>query len=102
MHITIPDGVSFEQLKLSRDPVTLSVEFDWAPIEAICAASGVDPAVFKDSHEDNVSGLIHAWYMGHLANGGAPDPVQEQLHAEVEAEDWAGEVFVISHGGGVQ
>ncbi len=85
--LAIPDGVEFEALKLTRDPKTGEVEFDWAPIEAICAASGVDVAVFKSRPEDNVSALIVAWYRAHRAGGGAADAVQEQLLAEVEVED---------------
>lgn len=40
VQITIPDDVAFADLKLARDPVTLDVSFDWAPIERICAARG--------------------------------------------------------------
>lgn len=102
LRITIPEGLSFEQLKLTRDPVTLDVSFDWAPIESICQASGIDPALFRDQHEDNVAGLIHQWYLAHLEAGGARDPVQDQIRAEVDAEQAAGgEAGVISHGGAV-
>lgn len=102
LRITIPDGLRFEQLKLTRDPVTLDVSFDWVPIEAICQASGIDPALFRDQHEDNVAGLIHQWYLAHLEAGGARDPVQDQIRAEVDAEQAAGgEAGVISHGGAV-
>lgn len=87
MRLAIPEGLAFEALKLTRDPTTGEVEFDWAPIEAICAASGVDVAVFKNGPEDNVSALIVAWYRAHRAGGGAVDAVQEELLAEVEAED---------------
>ena len=102
LRITVPDGLAFEQLKLARDPATLEVSFDWAPIDAICEASGLDPALFREQHEDNVAGLIHEWYLAHLAAGGARDPVQDQIRAEVEAEQAAGgEAGVISHGGGI-
>jgi len=98
--LAIPDDLAFEALKLTRDPRTGEVEFDWAPIEAICAASGVDVEVFKHGPEaeDNVSALIVAWYWAHLACGGAPDAVQEQIIAEVAAEDVA--VLVANPGAG--
>lgn len=103
MKIVIPEGLDFAALKLSRDPVTLDVEFDWAPIEAICDESGIDVRIFSEQHEDNVAGLIHAWYIEHLERGGAPDPVQEMLLAEVQAEEAAGgQAGVINHGGAVQ
>lgn len=85
--LAIPEGVEFEALKLTRDPKTGEVAFDWGPIEAICEASGVDVEVFKNGPEDNVSALIVAWYRAHRAGGGAVDAVQEQLLAEVFAED---------------
>ena len=90
--LAIPDDLAFEALKLTRDPRTGEV--------AICAASGVDVEVFKHGPEaeDNVSALIVAWYRAHLACGGAPDAVQEQILAEVAAEDVA--VLVANPGAG--
>ena len=103
IRIQIPDDLDFAALKLSRDPLTLDVSFDWAPIEAICALSGIDIRQFSEASEDNVSELIYQWYREHLLRGGSPDPVQEQLWAEVQAEVAAGgQAGVISHGGGVQ
>lgn len=90
-NITIPDDLAFADLKLARD-VDGAVSFDWTPIERICAASGIDVALFRDAPEDNVAGLITAWYAEHLKRGGARDPVQDDLIAEVIAED--------VHGGG--
>ena len=103
LRIQIPDDLDFSALQLSRDPVTLDVSFDWAPIEAICKLSGIDIPLFKHQHEDNVAGLINVWYEEHRQRGGAPDPVQEQLIAEVLTEDAAGgQVNVINHAGGLQ
>ncbi|MBW8832741.1 MAG: hypothetical protein JF606_25755 [Burkholderiales bacterium] len=90
--LTIPDDVDFSQLKLARDPDG-AVSFDWTPIERICRANGVDPALFRNAPEDNVSALIVAWYRMHLDAGGAIDPVQADLIAEAELED--------RHGGGL-
>lgn len=47
-------------------------------------------ALLRDAHEDNVAGLIVAWYVEHRRHGGAIDPVEEQIIAEVEAEDLLG------------
>lgn len=87
--IKIPDDVQFADLKLARDSDG-RVSFDWSPIERICEASGVDPAIFRDAPEDNVSGLIVAWYAEHLRGGGARDPVQDDLIAEAALEDELG------------
>lgn len=85
--ITIPDDVSFGDLHLGRDTVTRAVSFEWAPVERVCSASSIDVDLFRRSPEDSVAGLIVAWYSEHLARGGEPDPVAEQLLAEVAAED---------------
>lgn len=95
--IVIPDDVNFSDLKLGRS-ADGGVLFDWAPIRRICEASGIDVAVFIDSHEDNVSGLMVRWYEGHRAAGGDPDPVAEDLIAEMRAEDAAGQHFSLPPG----
>lgn len=98
VRITIPEGVDFADLKLERDPETGVIRFDWAPLEAICEASDLDIALLKERDEDNVAGLIWAWYAQHRQHGGAPDPVQEALIAEVEAEDIHG-LYAVQKGG---
>lgn len=90
-HIRIPDGVTFADLKLRREPDG-SVSFDRAVIARVCQASGIDAARFE-ADEDALSSLITGWYRAHRAQGGAPDPVEEDLIAEVRAED--------AHGGGI-
>ena len=85
----IPDHIKFADLKLARDPDGM-VSFDWEPIEAICHASGVDIDLLKLGPEDNASALINAWYRAHINAGGEPDPVQEDLIAEIALEDAAG------------
>lgn len=87
----IPDGVQFSDLRLARDPDGM-VSFDWSVIDRICAASGLSPSLLRDGPEDNAASLIVAWYNAHRAGGGAPDPIAEDLIAEVRIED--------EHGGG--
>lgn len=83
--ISIPNGIDFADLKLSRDQHG-NVRFDWAPIIAICKASKIDPALLQNTDEDNVSEFIIAWYSAHLNNGGDPDATAEDLSTEVKAE----------------
>lgn len=90
--IAIPDELEFSELNLARDSDG-HVSFDWAVIERICAASSISPALFKDGPEDNVASLIINWYGEYRRKGGAPDPVAEDLFAEVLAEDKAGQPF---------
>lgn len=88
--IAIPDDLTFSDLRLARDPDGC-VSFDWAAIERICEASGLSAGMFRDVPEDNVAGLITAWYQAHREHGGDPDPVAEDLIAEAVAEDKAGQ-----------
>lgn len=83
--ISIPETVSFADLKLDRR-ANGDVSFDWAPIEKICVASGIDVAILKRSHEDNLADLLTRWYHAHLKNGGAHDPVFEEVFAEAISE----------------
>lgn len=98
----IPDGVAFADLKMTRHPQTGDVSFDWAPIEAICAANGVDVALLRDTHEDNVGEFLVAWYESHRSAGGPPDLVAEQLLAEVQAEAGRGQAGVQAGPGTLQ
>jgi hypothetical protein len=86
-YIVIPDDVRFEDLNLSRDPVTSMVAFDLDPLERICEANDLDISTLTGDDEDIVGGFLNAWYRAHRESGGAPDPVQEQLIAEVDAEE---------------
>lgn len=88
--ITIPDDVSFSDLRLERGP-NGAIRFDWAVIERVCAASAVPIELLRDGPEDNVAALIVNWYAAHRQAGGGPDPVAEDLLAEVRAEDAAGQ-----------
>lgn len=92
--VLVPDNVEFADLHLTRG-ADGAVSFDWGPIERICEASGISVDVLKDGPEDNVAGLIAAWYDEHRKHGGALDATAEDLLAEIKAEDAAGQT--VSH-----
>ena len=96
--ITIPAGMTYADLKMSRDPETGDVEFDTSVIERIEAASGLPVGFFMSQHEDVLATLLTSWYRQHLDLGGDIDPVQEDLIAEVKIEDKAGQVFSFAPG----
>lgn len=89
--ITIPDGLPFSVLGLTRDAGSGDIGFNWPTIEQICAASGLDPSVVRETSEDNIAALIVHWYRAARAGGEPADPVAELLIAEIEAEDAFGE-----------
>jgi len=75
--VSIPEGLSFSDLKLSQDASGIS--FDWQPIERICRENGLDIALFRDMPEGNVASLLVSWYFAHLEQGGARDPVADAM-----------------------
>lgn len=88
--IAIPPGLSFADLKMARDADGM-VSFDMSVIARIEAFSGLPEGHFLGRPEDELADLINQWYRAHLAAGGAPDLVQEDLIGEVRAEDAAGQ-----------
>jgi hypothetical protein len=94
IRVTIPEDLSFSDLHLVREPDG-SVSFDWPVIAGILQASGLSVERLGGDLEDQVSGLIVSWYRAHRQQGGAPDPVAEDLIAEVIAEEEAGQT--VSH-----
>ena len=93
LRVTIPDGVEFSDLRLSRDVGDGQVRFKMAPIEAICEASDLDLGEILQGPQPLVGLLIAAWYAAHLKRGGAPDPVQEDLMEETRLEEERGGGF---------
>lgn len=92
LRVTIPDGVEFADLCLSRDVNDGQVRFKMAPIEAICEASDLDLGKILQGPQPLVGLLIAAWYAAHRERGGTPDAVQEDLLEEARLEE--------EHGGG--
>lgn len=91
--ISIPDGLTFADLRLARDPATDDVSFATDVIERVEAASGLPAGFLMGQDEDALADLIATWYASHLAAGGARDPVADDLIAEVRAEDAAGQPY---------
>ncbi|WP_028998501.1 hypothetical protein [Azohydromonas australica] len=57
---TSPHGLKFEDLALTRDPVTGTVRFNTAPLQAICDVSGLDLVALVSRHDGVVCALIAA------------------------------------------
>ena len=91
MQIKISD-ISFADLKLARE-ADGSVSFDTTIIERIEAESGLPAGFFMGQHEDALASLITSWCSAHRAAGGDADPVAEDLIAEAQAEDAAGQHY---------
>jgi hypothetical protein len=98
LRLTIPEGVDFSDLHLSRDPEDGSLVFDMVPIQAICEASGVDFDQIVDGAEPIVTVFIATWYEVHLQEGGLPDPVLEDFMEEARIERERGSGFIYPPG----
>ncbi|MDP2141301.1 MAG: hypothetical protein Q8L20_10865 [Gammaproteobacteria bacterium] len=97
MKMGIPEDLDFSMLELRRDTQTGDVTFRVEAIQTICVANNVDLDVVM-GHEDNVAGLIIAWYAHHLLAGGKADPVADDLIDEVRLEDAKGGGFSVQPG----
>lgn len=91
--IAIPAGLEFAALRLVRDTSTGDVSFDASVIARIEAASGLPAGFFMAQPEDALAALVVTWYRQHLAEGGARDAVADDLAAEAQAEDAAGQRY---------
>lgn len=95
IRVHIPDDVEFEDLELTRE-ADGGVTFNVDVIEEIRVASGLPEDAFTD--EDDLASLIIGWYHAHLELGGEPNAAAEELIAEAEAEDAAGQPFSLPPG----
>ena len=80
INITIPAEVDFSDLRLARDPVSGDISFEGDIVRSICDNNNLPFQVYA------INALLVAWYAHHRRHGGPPDPVMEQIIAEVEAE----------------
>ena len=87
--IVIPGDVQFEDLALERDPVTKRLLYKPEPLAKLFMANELAlQALFDD--EDVVCWLVAEFYLNHRRAGGEPDPVAEEVLAEVAALHRAG------------
>jgi hypothetical protein len=84
--LLLPKNIDFSSLRLSRDPITREIFYEWEPIEALCEISGIDPEIFRSGPQSNVASLLVTWYAEHLRSGGQRDPVADQIFIEAITE----------------
>ena len=95
--LNIPPEISFNDLELKQESDgTLS--FSLEPINQLCKANGIDIAIIINENEDNVAGLLVAWYEIHRVNHGLLNDTAERMIQEVLLEDALGQGFSYSEG----
>lgn len=84
----VPAGLEFAAARLARDADGM-LSFDTQILARVFCANGISTESLSD--EDTVCEVLMQWYLTHMDAGGAPDPVMEDLYAEVAAEDALGD-----------
>jgi len=76
--LKLPDDYIFEDLKLRRcDDAAIDLDMDL--VQKICQLNGFDFQKVLANPGPVVSTILTVWYKSHLAEGGSPDPLMEEL-----------------------
>ena len=97
--ITIPPAVDFTELQLERELHTRRLLYKPMPLERLIAANRLALRGTMFEEEDLAAWLIAQWYLAHRIGGGEPDPVAEQVLAEIAALH-ASNIPALDPGGG--
>lgn len=93
----IPENVMFSDLRLSRLP-SGRVQFSWAVIDRVRAASNKDVKLLRDADEKHIYGLIVAWYELARSNGEPMDAATDDLIAKLRDEAAIAYDFILPPG----
>jgi hypothetical protein len=78
LQLKLPEDNIFEDLRLRRcDDAAIDLDMDL--VQKICQLNGLDWDKVLSNPGPVVSTILTVWYKSHLAEGGSPDPVMEQL-----------------------
>lgn len=78
LSLKLPDGYVFEDLKLRRcDDAAIDLDMDL--VQKICQLNGLDFEKVQLNPGPVVSTILTVWYKSHLAEGGSPVPLMEEL-----------------------
>ena len=80
--VIVPKGLNFADLALEREAVTHRLLFLPWHLGELCLVNGLDPEAVLASGDLSCE-LICEWYVAHRQTGGDPDPVAEEILAEV-------------------
>ncbi|MBB1077495.1 hypothetical protein HUU62_24130 [Rhodoferax sp. 4810] len=83
--LKLPEGYDFADLKLRRCADD-AIDLDMDLVKRICKINGLDFDKVCQNPGPVVSSILTVWYKTHLAEGGAPDAVMEQLKTPQRAQ----------------
>lgn len=78
LQLKLPDGYIFEDLKLRRCDDD-AIDLDMDIVKLICNINGLDFDKVLQNPGPVVTSILTVWYKSHLAEGGSPDAVMEEL-----------------------
>lgn len=76
--LKLPEGYVFEDLKLRRCDDD-AIDLDMDIVKRICNINGLDFDKVLQNPGPVVTSILTVWYKSHLAEGGAPDALMEEL-----------------------
>ena len=79
--LKLPEGYTFADLKLRRcDDAAIDLDMDL--VKTICTINGLDFNKVLQNPGPVVTSILTIWYKTHLAEGGQPDALMEELKSQ--------------------
>ena len=79
--LKLPEGYTFADLKLRRCDDS-AIDLDMDLVKLICTINGLDFGKVLQNPGPVVTSILTVWYKSHLAEGGQPDALMEELKAQ--------------------
>lgn len=79
--LKLPEGYAFSDLKLRRCADD-AIDLDMDLVRLICTINGLDFDKVCQNPGPVVTSILTVWYKRHLADGGAPDALMEELKTQ--------------------
>ena len=79
--LKLPEGYSFADLKLRRYAAD-AIDLDMDLFKLVCTLNGMDFDRVLQNPGPVVTSVLAVWYKSHLADGGAPDALMEDLRRQ--------------------
>jgi hypothetical protein len=79
--LKLPEGYTFADLKIRRCEAD-AIDLDMDLVQLICKINGLDFDKVCQNPGPVVTAILSVWYKSHLADGGPPDPLMEELKSQ--------------------
>jgi hypothetical protein len=78
--LKLPEGYTFADLKIRRCDDAIDLDMDL--VKLICNLNGLDFEKVCQNPGPVVTTILTVWYKSHLAGGGEPDALMEELKSQ--------------------